>query len=345
MQTIKNKRSDILDYAKGIGIILVVYGHLLSSAFHKGFSIPSSFFYLSDSIVYSFHIPLFFFIAGFLANKSFEKKGIYQFLSAKIKFIVYPYLVWSALQMGVELFFQEHTNKSLVLSDIIKIFYEPWAQFWFLYALLFMYLIFAIAKTLNKISFPIISIIAVFLFFFPISSRLFAFGGFSKHFLFFILGFWYQRYLIERVTIAFDRLWFCLISSIMFFAMSLFVFTQLIDLVRLSKSAHPVFFFCLACAGMATVFIWSHYLAEKGKLVVLKRIGYYTLPIYLVHMLAGVGTRFILLKFFHIEDIIVHMSLGTVVALFGPIVLYFVLERCNFPYLFSLVKEPKKVYA
>ncbi|HEX2995384.1 MAG TPA: acyltransferase family protein, partial [Anaerolineales bacterium] len=54
-------RADWVDYAKGIGIILVVYAHLLSSAYHAGLKIPQDFFAYSDSIVYSFHMPLFFF--------------------------------------------------------------------------------------------------------------------------------------------------------------------------------------------------------------------------------------------------------------------------------------------
>ena len=59
-----NARKDWVDYAKGIGIILVVYGHLLSSGYHAGLSIPKHFFELSDSIVYTFHMPLFFLLSG-----------------------------------------------------------------------------------------------------------------------------------------------------------------------------------------------------------------------------------------------------------------------------------------
>ena len=62
-------RIDWVDYAKGIGILLVVYGHLLSSVFHKGIQIPKHFFELSDSIVYSFHMPMFFFLSGLLVEK------------------------------------------------------------------------------------------------------------------------------------------------------------------------------------------------------------------------------------------------------------------------------------
>ncbi|MBF1069294.1 MAG: acyltransferase family protein, partial [Prevotellaceae bacterium] len=46
----QTKRIEALDIAKGIGIILVIIGHMSSS-------------YLRDWI-YSFHMPLFFIISG-----------------------------------------------------------------------------------------------------------------------------------------------------------------------------------------------------------------------------------------------------------------------------------------
>ena len=60
------ERIEWIDYAKGIGIILVVYGHMI-----RGMSqhIPANFFYVSDSVVYGFHMPLFFFLTGLFVEK------------------------------------------------------------------------------------------------------------------------------------------------------------------------------------------------------------------------------------------------------------------------------------
>lgn len=49
------KRIEYLDYAKGIGIILVVLGHILIKGNIKIY-------------IYSFHMPLFFIISGYLFN-------------------------------------------------------------------------------------------------------------------------------------------------------------------------------------------------------------------------------------------------------------------------------------
>ena len=92
------ERIEWVSYVKGFGIILVVYGHLLSSAYHAHLDISENFFVLCDSIVYSFHMPLFFFLAGIFVEQSFERRGRKAFLLSKARRIAYPYLVWSFLQ-------------------------------------------------------------------------------------------------------------------------------------------------------------------------------------------------------------------------------------------------------
>lgn len=48
----KQERSAAIDIAKGIGVILVVFGHMNTY--------PS----IIQKIIYSFHIPMFFLLAG-----------------------------------------------------------------------------------------------------------------------------------------------------------------------------------------------------------------------------------------------------------------------------------------
>lgn len=60
-----NKRLDWIDKAKGIGIILVVYGHVARGIFNAGIPMNEKSFGIIDSVIYSFHMPLFFFLSGF----------------------------------------------------------------------------------------------------------------------------------------------------------------------------------------------------------------------------------------------------------------------------------------
>lgn len=75
---------------KGIAIILVVLGHSFS---FTGFNILDNNIlnrYIHDSI-YSFHMPLFFMIAGFLTN-NYEDNLNKKFYFSKIKRLLIPYI-------------------------------------------------------------------------------------------------------------------------------------------------------------------------------------------------------------------------------------------------------------
>ena len=53
-----SKRIEYLDIAKGVGILLVVLGH-------NDFEVISLFV---QRLIYSFHMPLFFFLSGYFLN-------------------------------------------------------------------------------------------------------------------------------------------------------------------------------------------------------------------------------------------------------------------------------------
>lgn len=124
-----------VDYAKGIGIILVVFGHVNRGLYSAGIQLSGSSYLLTDSIIYSFHMPLFFFLSGLFFTQSLDKKGKTSFVISKIDTIVYPYVVWSLLQGMVEVLLSRYTNNPSSLGDVLSLFTHPRAQFWFLYAL------------------------------------------------------------------------------------------------------------------------------------------------------------------------------------------------------------------
>ncbi|MCP6134099.1 acyltransferase family protein, partial [Klebsiella pneumoniae] len=70
-----------VDNAKAIGIILVVMGHVNRGLHSSGIYISERLFTLLDSIIYTFHMPLFFFLSGLFFVSSIEKNGKKKFLS------------------------------------------------------------------------------------------------------------------------------------------------------------------------------------------------------------------------------------------------------------------------
>lgn len=78
------KRVAYIDVMRGIGIFLVVFAHIHAA---EGKSI--------NGFIYTFHMPLFFFVSGFVYKKKEEK--FQQFLRKKIAAIVVPYFCWAGL--------------------------------------------------------------------------------------------------------------------------------------------------------------------------------------------------------------------------------------------------------
>jgi fucose 4-O-acetylase-like acetyltransferase len=329
-------RQEWVDYAKGIGIVLVVYGHLLSSGFHAGLGISAAFFSLSDSLVYSFHMPLFFFLAGLFADRSLAGRGITKFLLNKLSLLAYPYLVWSFLQASVELMFAGHTFRGADWHRFLAIPWLPWAQFWFLYALLLMYVIFGLLRRLPD---PFSSmgpvLVAIVLFFFPINSEVFGLHGFSVGFLFFVCGTVFRKQ-VDRLPADLPPLWASLLLYGILLVSGWYVFTRIIEPTRLTDGTHPWYFIWFALVGGAASIGFARFLARHGFLGIVRTWGRYSLQIYLVHMLAGVAVRIVLERIFHIVDPFVHISAGVAAGLCLPVFLYRLTVRVRFPYLFSL---------
>ena len=129
------ERNVWVDYAKAIGIILVVYGHVARGVFNAGLPMDEAEFVLVDSIIYSFHMPLFFFLSGLFFFDSLQKRGRGGLIINKIDTIAYPFIVWSLLQGLFEVALSNYTNGQVTLVEVFSLLWMPRAQFWFLYAL------------------------------------------------------------------------------------------------------------------------------------------------------------------------------------------------------------------
>ncbi|NBV54901.1 MAG: DUF1624 domain-containing protein, partial [Proteobacteria bacterium] len=135
------------DVTKGLAIILIVLGHVLRGL-QSANLLPANFpFQLIDTLIYTIHVPVFFFISGYFLTLAASQSWP-QFLKNKLLWIALPYLLWSALQGSVGVLLAGSTNHTVTWQHVLATPWYPLGQFWFLHALLVLQLLlFALRKT------------------------------------------------------------------------------------------------------------------------------------------------------------------------------------------------------
>lgn len=106
------KKIDYIDAVKGIGILLVILGHT------NIFGFPE----VLGKIVYSFHMPLFFVLSGFLYNKNkYDKVCFKNFLQQNANRYMVPYLIFALVNLVIVLlfdFYKTGFDFSVVIDDL-----------------------------------------------------------------------------------------------------------------------------------------------------------------------------------------------------------------------------------
>jgi fucose 4-O-acetylase-like acetyltransferase len=118
-----SKRIEYLDIARGIGILLVVLGH-------NDFEAISVFVH---QVIYSFHIPLFFFLSGYFINISIP---FFDFFKKRFSSLLKPYFFIIFLIYFTSVSF-EKMGFNTAITRIVKALYGTghyidWVQLWFL---------------------------------------------------------------------------------------------------------------------------------------------------------------------------------------------------------------------
>lgn len=121
------ERKQFIDFAKGIGIILVVLGHLDTGG------------QLSREMIYAFHMPLFFILSGIFAKtksdyKSYLKKSFCTLYIPYLFFTVMDTVIFSALNL-----LRHQSVSALIKSNLFALigfdFKVNNRPLWFLFAL------------------------------------------------------------------------------------------------------------------------------------------------------------------------------------------------------------------
>jgi fucose 4-O-acetylase-like acetyltransferase len=310
-------RTEWIDVARGIGIILVVYGHVLRGLLGAGVFSSSNPLFSSDYAIYTFHMPLFFLLAGLHVDHSMAKGGD-RFLLSKLRTIAYPYMLWSTIQGTVQLIFPSYLNSSRSLASLGTILWRPFGQFWFLYVL-FVCHIFALLFSRQR---RLLAGVALFAYCLSMYIKNPFWNPILYMLPFYIVGIFLGRHVNH---------WRPNLKSIFISgSFCAFLLTFAIHFGRTASGGVVSSFFSLpaAVSGIALICILSQLIvcANKRLSSVLTVIGLMSMTIYILHVMAASGVRIALIHA-GVRDWAEQLVIGVIAGVGLPMIAHAIFQR------------------
>ncbi|MGG7213193.1 acyltransferase family protein [Clostridium nigeriense] len=218
-----------VDYMKGIAIILVFIGHAATPSFLPR---PDIYEFIVQ-FIYMFHMPVFFFVSGFLSLKLLDmnlKTQYLPFIRKKLYRLGLPFLTISIITNALIIILKQITNSPVGikgLADMIKvIFLYPengiMGALWFLYTLLFISIL---APLILKIPIKFTLAIAIMLnIFFPNNISFLALNRVTFFLVFFLLGIIFRKF-YSKSKILFEKRYFIFIS-LLIISITTYIYTS-----------------------------------------------------------------------------------------------------------------------
>lgn len=323
-------RYEWIDIARGVGIFLVVFQHVVGGLIGSGFFKPTPGAEFGDYAITILHMPLFFLLAGLNVEHSIAK-GKRRFLQSKIRTIVYPYFLWSVLQGGSQLLLSRYINSAPTAKELLHIFWAPIGQFWFLYVLMLCHLLALILPISSRLLFATLAAVAFGSFFlvptFLLRQTLYMF-------LFYALGILFASQLKK---FAITNYW---IGNAGFFSLFLLFLAAAHLVYRRGIVPHDFPTAAVSLLGTMSI-IWFAKFTRKSSVPWLVVLGQYSMSIYVMHVLAAAGMR-VALKLAHIRQPLFSLGICVVSGLLLPILAQRILEQLRLAKLFGLSPVPQQ---
>lgn len=361
---LSNKRFAWIDYDRGISIILVTYRHCFESIEKFGADMKQHpILEYINVFFFGFRMPLFFIASGIFVSSSLRKRGIGTYAENRVQTILYPMLLWGILQLGLQMLMSDHTNSQITPEYFLYLITEPrkTGQFWYLNALFFVGIIYATLRTYLKFKTLHQVVLGLGLYFFAYYLRLqeqnwgFAMDIF-KYYLFFSIGdLISDRMLTEKAMSVFSS-WKMVVPLLIGFIVVQYFFTTInmqehynaaiggMDVSNyFVENNMPLFFIVVALVGCAFSISVSFSLSRFGSLKFIRVVGYHSVYIYCMQIIAMGFARIILTKFFGITNVPLLVILVLAAGLTIPVITYQLAVRAGAWWLFTLKKPVEEM--
>jgi fucose 4-O-acetylase-like acetyltransferase len=302
-------RNKLIDMVRFFAIFLVVLGHAIQ------FNSPNPFDNIFFRMIYSFHMPLFFFISGYVSYNSILNNKFN--ISSKFLTLLYPFFLWSVFYSAVK------NNTFDFLNTFKLLIYQPDSGYWFLWALFWIYVVVLIIRKINN-NYLIAILIVLF---FMIPTKDYGVSLVKYHMIYFLFGLavFKYKYLLSRFSITNNQKILIVLFS---FIMSTLYTTNNIEYYELigyglgSKFlVYGLKIFIASCMILATFLIANFILMRKYifEKYILKIGALYTLNIYLMH--------FFFINQFEFTSVIISTIVNFIFAFLATLLVTYILEK------------------
>lgn len=338
---ISKKRIEWVDYLKAFACFLVVMGHLIQSLQKANIDNYTNITSFINWFIYLFHMPLFMCISGFLyckTKKEFTWESYKEFEINKIINLLIPYVTFYLTFIGINMMFSSSVNNVRGLNDLLGILNNPMPPFWFLYALLSIFIVIPIIELIFKnnkkttfVFWAILKIISIF-----IKTNIYFIDAIMSYSIYFYFGtFINEKSKFEKkknISINIFCIIIYIIMSIIYYRHNKYITSFYINLMNIIFAISGIYI----CINIFRTIEPSKFLDTFKN---------YTFQIYLTHTIFAAGIRIVLLKI-GITNYFIQFSIGLIVSIYVPVIMSIISKKIMYTEIFfyptKTIKELKK---
>lgn len=307
----KGGRVGWVETASGVGILLVVFGHAWRGLYQAGILSDPWLFQTIDQAVYSFHMPLFFFLGGLFLEASVRKSGVLSYVAKRARRLLWPLTLWTWIFATAMTLAASAANNPIESFPVLPL--PPYKHYWFLWALFLLCSAAALAVPLvsrfPKASFAglVAGAIALYLTV-PVPEQLRPlFLGACRNAPFLLLGMVWARALPSLDSIAAR-------------ACAAVVFVAAVAVGSSEFGQEPIIALLVATAAVSAIALFLNGLGSFSGQGILRQLGAASMAIYLSHTIFSAAFR-IGLQQIGVTSVWLHLLVGVLVGVLGPLAL------------------------
>lgn len=310
-----------VDTARGVGIILVVLGHVLRGLDDAGLIQDHAAFDRIDAAIYLFHMPLFFALSGMFFERTVLRRGFWSSFAPRIESLLCPIVIWSYfIAISKVIAGGAASNPIGGWWEVVLYPFPPKDIFWFLWAMFAIQTIASILVTAKpgRLAYALLLAGSLALCIaFPPDNWPYLAGVIVEFLPYFamglLLGFLGRRPVDSLPVMAACLAAFAIAEALLFMSPT----PPLVAYLA---------FRLLATVGALVALSWGGSRFESKMLRPLTYFGACSMAIYLMHTVVTSAVRTLLMRL-EVDSVAAHVIVATLLGIMAPCAALWVIDR------------------